>query len=96
MIVGTCWPRSSSAVRDSDFRDRDVPCMGDTFGPIVPIFTHRPARGRFGSHDRSRSWIEWMLEKKDPAAKESIGDPVDALQSLAQELYIVGTQNHVL
>jgi thiol:disulfide interchange protein DsbC len=41
--------------------------------------------------DRADAWTHWMLERKDPGSRECSGDPIDALQSVADALYVSST-----
>ena len=61
--------------------------------PIASLHPQAPAKAHaiWCAADRQQAWNQWMHEKKLPPAKTCSGDPIDALQKLADTLHINST-----
>lgn len=61
--------------------------------PIASLHPQAPAKAHaiWCAPDRTQAWAQWMHEKKLPPDKTCSGDPIDALQKLANELRINST-----
>jgi thiol:disulfide interchange protein DsbC len=61
--------------------------------PIASLHPQAPAKAHaiWCAADRQQAWTQWMHEKKLPPAKTCSGDPIDALQKLADTLHINST-----